>query len=278
MRGSPLVRALLAFFVIALLGWPLWQLTGRRRRDARAAGRAADDQEGHSLASDFYRGAAEPDRPPPGRRGLKATAPEADMEKDVSLDYPAEGVDLQFHVEWPEGGPLAAMRVELTDPAGDTHDKSVWGKGIVDEVVTFHESPPDFSRPHCRPQSGRAGPDGELPPRAGAAHIAFEVRCGETVALLGPNGAGKSTLLKSLAGLLPRETGSITFHGKEVHAATQDFAYLPQRERLFHARCRSSCGLRASRRGGSRQSAGRKSIFPLRQVGKSCVAACTSLP
>jgi len=63
-------------------------------------------------------------------------------------------------------------------------------------------------------------------------HIAFEVRCGQSVALLGPNGAGKSTLLKSLAGLLPRETGSIAFHGREVSGATQDFAYLPQRENI----------------------------------------------
>lgn len=63
-------------------------------------------------------------------------------------------------------------------------------------------------------------------------HIAFEVRCGQSVALLGPNGAGKSTLLKSLAGLLPRETGRIAFHGREVSGATQDFAYLPQRENI----------------------------------------------
>jgi len=63
-------------------------------------------------------------------------------------------------------------------------------------------------------------------------HIAFEVRCGQSVALLGPNGAGKSTLLKSLAGLLPRETGRIAFHGREVAGATQDFAYLPQRENI----------------------------------------------
>ena len=63
-------------------------------------------------------------------------------------------------------------------------------------------------------------------------HIGFEVRCGETVALLGPNGAGKSTLLKSLAGLLPRETGTIAFHGHQVAGATKDFAYLPQRENI----------------------------------------------
>lgn len=63
-------------------------------------------------------------------------------------------------------------------------------------------------------------------------HISFQVACGQTVALLGPNGAGKSTLLKALAGLLPIETGSITFHGQAVRRANKDFAYLPQREQI----------------------------------------------
>jgi ABC-type Mn2+/Zn2+ transport system ATPase subunit len=63
-------------------------------------------------------------------------------------------------------------------------------------------------------------------------HIAFDVQCGQCVALLGPNGAGKSTLLKALASLLPRETGRISFHNHEVSGATQDFAYLPQREQI----------------------------------------------
>jgi ABC-type Mn2+/Zn2+ transport system ATPase subunit len=63
-------------------------------------------------------------------------------------------------------------------------------------------------------------------------HIGFQVQCGECVALVGPNGAGKSTLLKALAGLLPLETGSISFHGHAVRGATSDFAYLPQREAI----------------------------------------------
>jgi len=63
-------------------------------------------------------------------------------------------------------------------------------------------------------------------------HVSFQVRCGQCVALLGPNGAGKSTLLKALAGLLPIETGGISFHGHAVRGATRDFAYLPQRENI----------------------------------------------
>lgn len=61
-------------------------------------------------------------------------------------------------------------------------------------------------------------------------HLSFSVSCGQCVAVLGPNGAGKSTLLKALAGLLHVEDGTVHFHGKEVHGATPEFAYLPQRE------------------------------------------------
>src|SRR4029077_4378015 len=39
--------------------------------------------------------------------------------------------------------------------------------------------------------------------------IALTLERGETVGLLGPNGAGKTTLLRTLAGLLPRFSGSI---------------------------------------------------------------------
>ena len=63
-------------------------------------------------------------------------------------------------------------------------------------------------------------------------HINFEVRCGQCVALLGPNGAGKTTLLKTLAGLVNRESGTISFHGREVRGATPDIAYLPQRGQI----------------------------------------------
>jgi ABC-type branched-subunit amino acid transport system ATPase component/ABC-type branched-subunit amino acid transport system permease subunit len=77
----------------------------------------------------------------------------------------------------------------------------------------------------------------------GKSHILNDARLdvckGEIVALLGRNGAGKSTLLKTLAGLVPAATGSITFNGKELAGmAAPDIArlgigYVPQGRGLF---------------------------------------------
>ena len=47
-------------------------------------------------------------------------------------------------------------------------------------------------------------------------HVDLEVRKGEVLALMGENGAGKSTLMKVLTGIYKKDSGSITFEGKEV--------------------------------------------------------------
>ena len=62
--------------------------------------------------------------------------------------------------------------------------------------------------------------------------ISFATSCGTRVALIGPNGAGKSTLLKTIAGLLPRQSGSILWRGAPVKKWSREFAYLPQREEV----------------------------------------------
>jgi len=46
--------------------------------------------------------------------------------------------------------------------------------------------------------------------------VSMEVKGGETVALVGATGSGKSTLVSALAGLLPPQSGSITFGGVPV--------------------------------------------------------------
>ncbi|MGN0039079.1 MAG: ABC transporter ATP-binding protein [Coriobacteriales bacterium] len=46
--------------------------------------------------------------------------------------------------------------------------------------------------------------------------ISFSVENGEVCCILGPNGCGKSTLLKTMLGLLPRLSGSITIDGRDI--------------------------------------------------------------
>lgn len=46
--------------------------------------------------------------------------------------------------------------------------------------------------------------------------ISLSVEEGQIVAIIGANGAGKTTTLKTIAGLLPVRSGSITFDGKNI--------------------------------------------------------------
>jgi branched-chain amino acid transport system ATP-binding protein len=48
--------------------------------------------------------------------------------------------------------------------------------------------------------------------------ISLEVEEGEVVTLIGSNGAGKSTTLRSISGLTPPRTGTITFDGNDISA------------------------------------------------------------
>ena len=77
----------------------------------------------------------------------------------------------------------------------------------------------------------------------GKSHIlndaTLDIREGEIIALLGRNGAGKSTLLKTLAGLVPAKSGSITFDGQQLvgmpapDIARRGIGYVPQGRGLF---------------------------------------------
>ncbi|MET7855202.1 ABC transporter ATP-binding protein [Streptomyces avermitilis] len=44
----------------------------------------------------------------------------------------------------------------------------------------------------------------------------FSIHPGEVVAVMGPSGSGKSTLLHCLAGIVPPDSGSITYNGREM--------------------------------------------------------------
>jgi branched-chain amino acid transport system ATP-binding protein len=57
--------------------------------------------------------------------------------------------------------------------------------------------------------------------------VAFVINEGEVVSLLGRNGAGKTTTLRSIMGLIPDRTGSITFkHAELIDKEPEDMADL----------------------------------------------------
>ncbi len=69
--------------------------------------------------------------------------------------------------------------------------------------------------------------------------VSFTVGEGELVALLGLNGAGKTTTIRSILGLTPPKSGSITYEGREISAfpayktARLGVGYVPEGRRMF---------------------------------------------
>ena len=62
--------------------------------------------------------------------------------------------------------------------------------------------------------------------------VTLKITSGEIVTLIGANGAGKTTLLKSIAGLLPPDSGEIWFQGQMHSAETA-----ASRDRSRHRLC-----------------------------------------
>jgi len=69
--------------------------------------------------------------------------------------------------------------------------------------------------------------------------VNFHVNEGEIVTLIGANGAGKSTILKTISGLMPSKTGSISFRGENISRVAphkivrRGLAHAPEGRRIF---------------------------------------------
>ncbi len=67
--------------------------------------------------------------------------------------------------------------------------------------------------------------------------LSFEVRRGEILGLVGPNGAGKTTTLRSIAGVLPVQTGEVEIAGRnlltEEAAAKAALSWVPDDPQPF---------------------------------------------
>jgi urea transport system ATP-binding protein len=70
-------------------------------------------------------------------------------------------------------------------------------------------------------------------------NLSFEARLGEITVILGRNGVGKTTLLKSLMGVVPVKTGTVSLGGTDITKATSydrvrlGTGYVPQGREIF---------------------------------------------
>jgi hypothetical protein len=138
MRGSPLLRAAVVFIVLLALAPLVWRIT---RSDAALRPPSVATEKPAATGAVtvrfvFTRPAKKAALFHLGKEIWSKVQPAAAEEASVALQWPAEGVELRALVEW-DGDAPAAMRVLLTDPQGNEHDRSVWGKGDADEVLVF---------------------------------------------------------------------------------------------------------------------------------------------
>jgi branched-chain amino acid transport system ATP-binding protein len=100
--------------------------------------------------------------------------------------------------------------------------------------------------------------------------ISLTVDEGEVVTLIGSNGAGKSTTLRSISGLTPATSGTITFAGEDItrlpadEVVTRGLALSPEGRRCFpRMTVRENLDLGAYRRRGRDTAADLERVFTL---------------
>jgi len=129
------------------------------------------------------------------------------------------------------------------NPARATMEQSVKTLRKLEGFMPFranssiHITPsPDYDHAGSQCIAGCSGQTGRYP----GSHLQ-SLRSGQVIALIGPNGSGKSTLLKVLAGLLPRQHGSVTLGGASIWVAL-----ISRSVRKVWSTCRSRCPLPAA--------------------------------
>ena len=64
-------------------------------------------------------------------------------------------------------------------------------------------------------------------------NISFEIMEPGVFGLLGTNGAGKTTTIRMLLGIIKKDSGEITWNGKQVERKNVNFGYLPEERGVY---------------------------------------------
>jgi hypothetical protein len=139
MHGSPLLRTVVVVLLLLLAAVPLWRMT----HESAAASvippaSTPETQTRVHLAVAF---AQKPLRfevaylGKPIWQSEMVTSLTAD--KVIAMNYPKEGVDLEYTVVWPPGSPLCAARLSVAAGDEEPVEKTLWGTGQVDDVLSF---------------------------------------------------------------------------------------------------------------------------------------------
>lgn len=62
--------------------------------------------------------------------------------------------------------------------------------------------------------------------------ISLNLIPGKVTGIFGPNGAGKSTLVKAMLGLIPTNSGTVSYDGQALQNYLERVAYVPQRSQI----------------------------------------------
>jgi len=140
MRGSPLLRAVLAVLALLALLAPLRSLTNRRTAAAPAQQAMAGAVTKKKLRLELTSTTApfKYQITSGGEPIWKGESDSTSVATDLELEFPPEGIDLVLDASWTEKKPTA-VRLTLTPQASATMAKTVWGTTSVSEVLTFQE-------------------------------------------------------------------------------------------------------------------------------------------
>jgi hypothetical protein len=140
MRGAPLLRLLLVSAALLAALVPLRRLT------THPSPGPAPEVSGTTGASALVQIALQSTKKPfhfeidhLGKPVWAGDAEGNEVETEIELPFPKEGVDLLVNASWADSGP-AALKVEVTPEAGGVTTKVLWGNGSASDVFTIKPS------------------------------------------------------------------------------------------------------------------------------------------